>query len=172
VRRTGAYKVLEDRMKVLLIYDSVYGNTERIAQAIGNVLGARNEIRVLRVGNVKSSDLANLDLLIVGSPTQQFRATKAIKKFIGGIRKGELNGVQVTAFDTRLGIDEMPSRILPPFVRIFGYAAKPIADSLKSKGGKLIAPPEGFLVKGMEGPLKDGELERAALWAEKLANRQ
>jgi flavodoxin len=155
-------------MKVLLVYDSVYGNTERIAQAIGNVLGARNEIHVRRVGDVKPTDLANLDLLIVGSPTQRFRATPAIKKFIDGIRKRELNGVRVTTFDTRLGMEDMPSPILPTFVRIFGYAAKPMADSLVDKGGKLIASPEGFLVEGMEGPLKDGELERAARWAEQL----
>lgn len=153
-------------MKVLLVYDSVYGNTERIAQAIGNVLGGRNEIYVRRVGDVKPIDLAHLDLLIVGSPTQRFRATPAIKKFIDGIRKRELNGVRVTAFDTRLGMEDMPSPILPPFVRIFGYAAKPMAASLVSKGGKLLTPPEGFLVDGMEGPLKDGELERAARWAE------
>ena len=153
-------------MKVLLVYDSVYGNTERIAQAIGNVLGARNEIRVLRVSDFKPTDLANLSLLIVGSPTQQFRATPAIKKFIGGIRKGELNGVQVAAFDTRFTMEDMPSPILPPFVRVFGYAAKPIADALVSKGGKLVASPEGFLVKGMEGPLKEGELERAVRWVD------
>ncbi|MGE5261754.1 MAG: flavodoxin family protein [Acidobacteriota bacterium] len=155
-------------MQALVVYDSVYGNTERVAHAIGNILAARNEIRVRRVGDVHSTDLANLNLLIVGSPTQQFRATPAIKKFIGGIRKGELKNVQVAAFDTRLGMEDMPSRILPPFVKIFGYAAKPISDSLVNKGGKLVTPPEGFLVKGMEGPLKEGELERAATWAEHL----
>jgi flavodoxin len=152
-------------MQALIVYDSVYGNTERIAQAISSVLGARNEIRVRRVGDVNSTDLANLNLLIVGSPTHQFRATPAIKKFIGGIRKGELKNVHVAAFDTRLGMEDMPSPILPPFVKIFGYAAKPIADSLVSKGGRLVTTPEGFLVKGMEGPLKEGELERAATWA-------
>jgi flavodoxin len=151
-------------MNTLIVYDSLYGNTEKIAQAIGDAIGGQ----VLQVGKVNPADLNGFDLLIVGSPTQQFRATQAIKKFIGGIRKGELNGIQVTAFDTRLGMEDMPSRILPPFVKIFGYAAAPIADSLVSKGGKLAAPPEGFLVKGMEGPLKDGELERAAEWAKQL----
>ena len=153
-------------MKTLLVYDSIYGNTERIAQAIGKALGARNEMRILRATDVEPTDLATLNLLIVGSPTQQFRASPAMKKFLSEIRKGELNNVQVTAFDTRLEMEDMPSRILPPFVKIFGYAAKPMADALVSKGGKLIASPEGFLVKGMEGPLKDGELERAARWAE------
>jgi len=65
----------------------------------------------------------------------------------------------VTAFDTRL-----PTRL----VGIFGYAAARIADSLKRNGGTLIAPPEGFFVKGKEGPLKEGELERAAGWAKEI----
>jgi hypothetical protein len=42
--------------------------------------------------------------------------------------------------------------------------ARPIADKLVEKGGRLIFPPEGFYVSGTEGPLKDGELERAAEW--------
>ncbi len=49
--------------------------------------------------------------------------------------------------------------------RLFSYAAGGIANSLKAQGGHPAAPPEGFIVKGREGPLKDGELERAASWA-------
>lgn len=159
-------------MKILLVYDSLYGNTEKIAQAIGSVLGKQNQVRVLRVGDVKPTDLENLGLLIVGSPTHQFRASPTMKKFVSSIRKGKLNGMQVTSFDTRLGMGDMPSRILPPFVKIFGYAAKPMADALVSKGGKLVASPEGFLVKGMEGPLNEGELERAAQWAAQIVGMQ
>jgi flavodoxin len=153
-------------MNALLVYDSLYGNTEKIAQAIGQVLGGRNEIRVLRVGDVKSTDLRNLNLLIVGSPTQAFRATAAIKKFVEGIRKDALEGVRVAAFDTRIAVEDVDSRIFPPFVKAFGYAAKPLAAGLVKKGGELAIAPEGFLVQGKEGPLKDGELERAARWAE------
>ena len=158
-------------MKTVVVYDSVYGNTEKIAQAIGQVLRAQSETQVIRIAQVKPMNLKSATLLIVGSPTQRFRATPAIKTFLARIGKGELNGVQVATFDTRLGLEDMPSRILPPFVKIFGYAAKPIADALVSKGGKLIASPEGFLVKGMEGPLKDGELERAAQWATRIELR-
>jgi hypothetical protein len=53
-------------------------------------------------------------------------------------------------------------------VKTGGYAAKRIANQLKRAGGSLIAPPEGFYVEDTEGPLKDGELERAANWAEGL----
>jgi len=53
-------------------------------------------------------------------------------------------------------------------VRLFGYAAAPIAKRLKSKGGELVLAPEGFVVKDTEGPLKEGELDRAAAWARQL----
>jgi len=54
-------------------------------------------------------------------------------------------------------------------VKLFGYAAEPIAKRLGRKGGELAVTPEGFLVEGTEGPLKEGELERAAAWAERIA---
>jgi len=60
------------------------------------------------------------------------------------------------------------SRVLLFFVRLFGYAAKPIAEKLKGKGGKPTIPPEGFFVKGMEGPLEEGEIERATSWAKEI----
>jgi flavodoxin I len=53
-------------------------------------------------------------------------------------------------------------------VNFGGYAAAPSAALLKKKGGEQIAPPEGFLVQDREGPLKPGELERAASWAAQL----
>jgi len=59
---------------------------------------------------------------------------------------------------------------LTRWVGIFGYAAGKIADSLKRKGATLVASPEAFFVKGKEGSLKDGELERAASWAKEIAN--
>jgi len=153
-------------MKTLVIYDSVFGNTEQIAQAIGNALGSQKDVEILRVSNVKPEQLTGLELLIVGSPTRQFRPTAAINNFLKRIPKNGLKGVKVAAFDTRFTMSVIEeSRVLPFFVRLFGYAAKPISDRLKKKGGELIIPPEGFYVKDSEGPLKDGELERAAAWA-------
>ena len=158
-------------MKAMVVYDSVFGNTEQIAQAIGNALGSPENVEILRVGNVKPEQLTGLKSLIVGSPTRGFRPTPAISSLLKSIPKNGLEGVKVAAFDTRFTMDEIESSvfILPILVKIFGYAAKPIADRLKKKGGDLIVPPEGFYVKGTEGPLKEGELERAADWA-KLIN--
>jgi hypothetical protein len=54
-------------------------------------------------------------------------------------------------------------------MKMGGYAAPRIARALEKKGGNLAAPPEGFFVEDKEGPLKAGELERAAGWAKELA---
>ncbi len=143
-------------MKILIIYDSVFGNTEQIAQAIGNALGSQEDVEILRVSNVKPGQLTGLKLLIVGSPTHGGRPTSAIQDFLNKVSESAIRGINVAAFDTRFS-----TRL----VRIFGYAAGRIADSLKRNGGTLILSPEGFFVKGKEGPLKEGELERAASWA-------
>jgi flavodoxin len=144
-------------MKTLIVYDSVYGNTEKIAKAIGDAI--TGEVRVLRVGEVNSSELKAFDLLIVGSPTQGGRPTQAIQDFLNKAPVSAFEGTNVAAFDTRIS-----TRL----VRIFGYAAGRIAGSLKRKGGTLIVSPEGFFVKGTKGPLKEGELERAASWAKEI----
>jgi flavodoxin I len=160
-------------MKALVAYDSVFGNTEQIAQAIGNALGSQEDVEILRVSNVKPEQLTGLKLLIVGSPTQQFRPTAATTSLLKSIPKNGLKCVKVAAFDTRFTVSEIEKvRILAFFVRLFGYAAKPIADRLEKKGGELAIPPEGFFVEGIEGPLKEGELERAADWAKQIIATQ
>jgi flavodoxin len=155
-------------MKVLIIYDSFFGNTEQIAQAIGNALGSQEDAEILRVSDVKPEQLTGLKLLIVGSPTRGFRPTPAITNLLKSIPKNGLKGVKVAAFDTRISVDDLGSSILTFMVKMFGYAAKPIADRLKKKGGELTIPPEGFIVEGTEGPLREGELERAADWARQI----
>jgi flavodoxin I len=156
-------------MKAMVVYDSAYGNTEKVARAIGQALGSPEDVATVRVGNVKPEQLPGLTLLIVGSPTQKFRPLGAITNFLKGIPNDGLKGVKAAAFDTRFTESEIEKvRILAFFVRIFGYAAKPIADRLEKKGGELAVPPEGFYVSDTEGPLLEGELERAADWARQI----
>jgi flavodoxin I len=157
-------------MKALVIYDSQYGNTEKIAQAIGQALGSPEQVTILKVNQVKPGQITGIDLLIVGSPTQQFRSTSAVKDLLNGIPKNGLKGVRVAAFDTRFTEKKIKdtSSVLSFFVRIYGFAAKTISDKLKEKGAELVLPPEGFYVEDMEGPLKAGELERAAEWARQI----
>ena len=155
-------------MKILVVYDSYFGNTEKVAQEIGRSLG--DDIPVKRPGNVETKELSELDYLIVGSPTRGFRPSDAIKDFLKKIPSGGLKGVKVAAFDTRIAKEDTDNPVLRFMVNIFGYAAKPIADRLVRTGGEPVGEPAGFIVQGTEGPLKDGELERAAGWAKNLVS--
>jgi len=150
-------------MKTLIIYDSTYGNTEKIARAIAGAMLPTDAVTMLRVGEANPTELGALDLLIVGSPTEGGRPTPAIQDFIGKIPANALKNIGVTAFDTRFAAQAqgMGLRLL---MRVLGDAAARIAHSLQDKGGYLATPPAGFIVEGKEGPLKAGELERAAAW--------
>jgi flavodoxin len=155
-------------MRALIIYDSFFSNTEQVAQAIGQALADQADVEVRQVAEIRSEHLEGLQLLIVGSPTRAFSPAPNIKDFLKSLPKRALAGIQVAAFDTRISMDDVDSPILPPLVKIFGYAAEPIAKQLEKKGGDLALPPEGFFVNGTEGPLKEGELERAAAWGKQL----
>jgi flavodoxin len=156
-------------MRALIIYDSQYGNTEKIAQSIAASLREKGEVSITKVSELSPDQLEGSDLLVVGSPTQQFRTTEAMRVFLKSLSKNRLKGVQTAAFDTRLTqafIDKHPP--LGFFEGIFGYAAARIAKALKEKGGQLVLPGEGFYVEDTEGPLVAGEVERAGEWATKL----
>jgi flavodoxin I len=145
-------------MKTLVVYDSVYGNTERIARAIGEAI--TGEVKVVHASEVSPSESETFSLLIVGSPTHAGRPTQAVQDFL---RKAPaLRDTPVAAFDTRLS-----TRL----AKIFGYAAGRIGKTLEKKGGILIKPPEAFFVEGTKGPLREGELERAASWAKEIVDR-
>jgi flavodoxin len=155
-------------MKALIIYDSFFGNTQKIAETIAKSMDSKGTVPVIKVADVKPDDLLHLDYLLVGSPTRAFQPTPAITKLLKSIPSGGLKGTKVAAFDTRISIEDTPVAILKFFAKIFGYAAGAISKILLNKGGTLTVPAEGFFVKASEGPLKEGELERAAAWAKKI----
>lgn len=148
-------------MKTLVVYDSLYGNTEIIARAVGDALPG--EVEVLHAGEAKVSELGAYDLLIVGAPTHGARPSPDAKAFLDKIQPFALKGVNVAAFDTR-----MTNKL----ITLFGVAAPKIAKALKEKGGTQVGSPEGFFVTGGEGPLKEGEVERAATWARGLVGSE
>jgi flavodoxin I len=155
-------------MKVLIIYESFFGNTEKIAQAIGEGLDSSRDVEVRKVGDVKQKNLEGVNLLIVGSATRAFRPSPETKRFLGRIPAKSLNGMKAAAFDTRISTDDIKSRVLGFMVNMFGYAARPISEKLRKKGAQIVVAPEGFFVKDTEGPLKEGEIERAGEWAKKI----
>ncbi len=155
-------------MKALIIYDSFFGNTEQVARSICTALGQQGAVSAIRVGEARPEQLAGLDLLIVGSPTRQFRPSPAIQAFLRTIPADQLKGVKVAAFDTRIAPEDIKQPVLRFFVSTMGYAAPRIAKQLAAKGGEPVKAPEGFVVVNSEGPLREGELERAAGWVKSL----
>ncbi|MFX1515165.1 MAG: flavodoxin family protein [Promethearchaeota archaeon] len=147
-------------MDALIIYDSIYGNTEQVAQAIGNALKSHIDVEVVQISNVNQEQLTGLKLLIFGSPTHGGSPTEAIRDFLKDISESTIRDVNVATFDTRFSTR---------WVKIFGYAAGKMANSLQKKGGILVTSPAPFFVKGKKGPLKDGELKRATSWGNELA---
>jgi flavodoxin len=155
-------------MKILVVYDSQYGNTEKVAKAIGEGLG--KEIKVLLVKDVKLNELEGVDMLVAGSPTQGGQAKAGMKEFLDGIPRGKLKNVKVAVFDTRF-LESEQNIALKMLMRTIGYAAPKMAKTLTGKGGKLVTPVEGFIVKEKEGPLGIGELERAKEWGKELLKK-
>jgi flavodoxin len=150
-------------MKTLVVYDSVYGNTEIIARAIGEAIPG--EVQVLRVGQVNVRDLETVDLLIVGSPTHGALPTEAVQGRVEKIGPPAREGAKVATFDTRLTWGFLE--------RWGGFAAPKMADTLKEKGWTLAGEPGGFFVRGLKkGPLKRREADRAAVWAKGLVESQ
>ena len=151
-------------MKALVIYDSVYGNTKRIAEAVAK------EIPGSVLVNVKDANyslLSGIGLLVMGSPTHGGNESPALQKFIAGIPKDSLRGMKVACFDTWIS-QEGQGFLTRAAVGIFGHAAPRTLARLQHAGGSRTGQPEGFFVKGKQGPLAEGELERAREWARKL----
>jgi len=149
-------------MNALIVYDSQFGNTERIAQCITSTLREFGQARSARVGQIHPSELQGMDMLILGCPTQGMRQTPAMQSFIAHIPRELLNGLSVACFDTRF-----------PGGFWMLSAAPSMAKQLHMMGVELVVPPESFFVKSMtkEGPLLAGEMERAASWAQKLSEK-
>jgi flavodoxin len=156
-------------LKVLIIYDSVYGFTEKIALAVAGAVTLPDEVKTVRVGDARTTDFPAFDLVIVGAPTQAGGPVKSVADFMQGLPGNALSGKRVAAFDTRFTAKDK-NAALRLLLKSFGFAAGKIADALAAKGGKLILPAEGFIVDGREGPLHEGELERAAAWWKTIAS--
>lgn len=159
-------------MNALIIYDSVFGNTEKIARAIGKGFEEHGNVQVVKVGDVTYNQLEGIDYLVIGSPTRKFRPTPKISGFLKSIPKNGLSNVKVAVFDTRFTEQEIERiRILAFFVRIFGYAAKSMTKLVLKKGGEPVVPSKGFYLRETEGPLLENELQRAGNWVSEIISK-
>lgn len=157
-------------MKILVIYDSVYGNTEKVAQVIYDQLSRANSTNLLRVSEVQKTDLVGINMLVLGSPTHGGRPTPGMQGFMDGIQQDVLIGVKVATFDTRLK-EEDQNFALRLLMKTIGYASDKMMQLLEKNGGKKIAVPAGFMVTKKEGPIKAGEIEKAKDWAMEMLSK-
>ena len=133
-------------MKALVIYDSVFGNTEKIALAVGEGAGAQ----VVKVDALQDGALAGVELLLVGSPTRGFRPTEGIQKFLKGLPKGSLAGVAVGGFDTRMDVDEVNNKVADLHGQgSSGMPRNPSRRRWSNAAAGRRCPPAGFFMHGI-----------------------
>jgi hypothetical protein len=164
-------------MRSLVVYESWFGNTRELAEAVAAALAAEGEVTVLSVDD-PLPPLDELDLLVVGAPTHVHGLSSGMS------RKSAIEQRDGDSAEPGIGVrgwlEELPL-LERPCVAIFdtrahkpellvGSAAHGIARRLRKHGYRLAVEPESFFVNGTPGPLEDGELERAAEWGRALAN--
>lgn len=165
-------------MKALVVYESMFGNSEHVARAVAGALEGFGEVTVRDVATALAGAVPHdIDLLVVGGPTHAFsmsrRATRedAIRQGAGqglasrGLREWldavapDLKSLPFATFDTRV------SRVR----RLPGSAARSAARQLRRHHGRMLAPPESFFVNDVSGPLDVDELDRARSWGRHVA---
>jgi flavorubredoxin len=158
-------------MNVLILYDTVYGNTEQLAQGMARALEPVAAVRLEKAAGGGRVSAERVDLLIMGGPTHRQRMSAPLTALLETVDRKALQGVRAAAFDTRY---RMPAWLT-------GSAARRIAHQLKRRGARVIAPPESFFMERDLPPkgqkrrhelerLEPGEVERAARWAVALAD--
>ncbi|MGX7680321.1 flavodoxin domain-containing protein [Jatrophihabitans sp. DSM 45814] len=170
-------------MRAVVVYESMFGDTRQIADAIGDGLALKFEVTVVPVSEAAADQLDGIDLLVVGGPTH-VRGMSRPKTREGAVDQASQpdSGIILEPGASGLGLREWFSTLTegPPHAAAFdtrvqmstlvtGRAAPRIARSLQRSGCHLIAEPESFLVTTKKPTLVAGQRERARAWGETLA---
>ena len=166
-------------MKAVVVYESMYGNTHVVADAIGRGLSGGGEVEVVPVAQAGPALVAGADLIVVGGPTHAHGMSRPSTRQ-AAVDQAKDNPVDpsasgpglrewldtmppiaasAAAFDTRAGV--APALLT-------GRASKGIAKRLHQHGFEQLAEPESFLVD-KDNHLEPGEEERAEEWGARLA---
>lgn len=161
-------------MRALVVYESMFGNTEALAKAIGDGLASVMDVEVQEVSAAPSLLDGDVELLVVGGPTHAFsmsrprtrqdaarQAEHPMLSAGDGLREwlGRVSGqAAVATFDTRIAKPRMP-----------GSAARAAQRRLQRRGFRIASGAKSFYVQGTPGPLSPGETDRARRWGEQLA---
>lgn len=167
-------------MHALVIYESMFGNTQAVAEQIGAGIADLAEVEVLEVGDAPSQPPSDVTLLVVGGPTHAFGMSRAatrreaaklasvplvsrgigIREWLDSLEHAAAL-VVAASFDTHVDA--------PRLLRNAGSAAGPIRRRLIRRGYECVPETEHFWVADSLGPLRDGELERARAWGRELS---
>jgi menaquinone-dependent protoporphyrinogen IX oxidase len=154
------------KMKGIVVYDTSYGNTKKIAEAIAETLKESGiEVDLFYVKDVKKLNGKDYNFLVLGSPTKFGTMSLAIRFFLGKVKSEEWMNKPFIAFDT-----ENPENIEKARAEKKEWsAAEKISVKLRDKKMKQLLPVLKALVLGQKGPLQEGEIERTKDYARELA---
>jgi menaquinone-dependent protoporphyrinogen IX oxidase len=148
-------------MKGIVVYDTSYGNTKKIAETIAETLKESGlGVDLFYVKDVKKLDGDGYDFLVLGSPTKLGTMSFAVRFFLGKVKSGEWVGKPFAAFDT-----ENPENM----ENIEWSAAEKIAERLRGKNMTQLLPVLKAAVLDWKGPLVEGEIDRTKGYARELA---
>jgi hypothetical protein len=167
-------------MRVLVIYESMYGNTMQVAQSIAAGLRGTSDVRLVPVADAFAESLAGYDLVVVGGPTHAWSLSRAATRQ-SAVRDAPAKGLQAEPDAGGLGLRDwldtlsddvqlgavFDTRLKAPSVAT-GRASVRLGRQLRRRGWQLIDPAESFLVT-RDNRLIDGELARAQQWGRQLA---
>jgi flavodoxin len=147
-------------VKIIVIYESCYGNTkyvaEKILQGINEVNGVKASVKELK--EVDVNDIPNYDAVLIGSPNHIGGPTRGIKGFIDKLGKLPLDGKMFAVFDTYMGKD-------------FEKAVKKMEKQINEKVPSLRRIMSGLSIKvqGIKGPVMEGELHKCKEFGKNIA---
>ena len=161
-------------MRTLIVFESMFGNTRTIAEAVAETLAMDGQVDLVDVAAAPSVLGAGVDLVVVGVPTHAFGLSRpdtrrsAVEKGAGaepalGVREWLTT---LAAASAATGAATFDTRIARP--RLPGSAARAAHRRLARRGFQMVAGPMSFWVTGTAGPIRPGELERAHRWAYQL----
>ncbi|MEU2348502.1 hypothetical protein [Modestobacter sp. NPDC049651] len=165
--------------RALVVYESLFGDARAIARAIADGLSATVPADVVPAAEAPAEIGPEVALLVVGGPNHAFGMPKpgtrdsavhqhnadvpdtfvGLREWLESVRVPA--GTRAAAFDTRAGAHPVLTRM--------DHAARTEEKLLDRLGAAVVAPAEHFSVVDTEGPLADGEEERARRWGQTLA---
>lgn len=170
-------------MRALVVYESMFGNTRRVAEEVARALGAATQVRVAHADDVAPEDVADVDLVVFGAPTHAWGLPRARTRRAARSQVVTSAGLVLEAgADTKSGVRELlatlPAGGVHAWVAAFdtrrrgpgwltGRASTSISSVLSRLGARALVGPESFLVD-QHDHLVPGELERAYAWGTRL----